>query len=67
MHFAATPQAAQHLFPGMFALQEQVVAQRRAANQQWFLNVGVSAPLPKANAPVLPSTKDIHHSVSERP
>jgi para-nitrobenzyl esterase len=67
MHFAATPQAAQHLFPGMFALQEQVVAQRRAANQQWFLNVGVSAPLPKANPPASSSAKDIHHSVSERP
>jgi para-nitrobenzyl esterase len=67
MHFAATPQAAQHLFPGMFALQEQVVAQRRAANQQWFLNVGVSAPLPKVNAPASSPAKDIHHSVSERP
>jgi para-nitrobenzyl esterase len=31
--------------PGMFELQEEVVARRRAANQPWFINVGVAAPV----------------------
>jgi para-nitrobenzyl esterase len=28
---------------GMFELNEEVVARRRHANQQWFLNVGVAS------------------------
>lgn len=31
--------------PGMFELQEEVVARRRAADQPWFINVGVAAPV----------------------
>jgi para-nitrobenzyl esterase len=46
MHFAAVPEAAHDLLPGMFEMQEKVVQRRRAANRQWFVNVGVAAPLP---------------------
>jgi para-nitrobenzyl esterase len=46
MHFAATPEAAHDLLPGMAEMQEEVVKRRRAANRQWFVNVGVAAPLP---------------------
>jgi para-nitrobenzyl esterase len=46
MHFAATPEAAHDLLPGMVEMQEQVVQRHRAANRQWFVNVGVAAPLP---------------------
>ena len=43
-----TPQAADHLMPGMYALNEAVVCRRHAAGQiQWNWNVGViSPPLP---------------------
>ena len=46
MRFAATPEPAHDLLPGMFEMQEDVVKRRRAANRQWFVNVGVAAPLP---------------------
>jgi para-nitrobenzyl esterase len=46
MRFAVTPEAAHRLLPGMFEMQEEVVKRRRAANRQWFVNVGVAAPLP---------------------
>jgi para-nitrobenzyl esterase len=46
MHFAAAPEAAHDLLPGMFEMQEKVVKRRRAAGRQWFVNVGVAAPLP---------------------
>ena len=34
------------LLPGMFELQEQVVARRRARGEPWFTNIGPAAPLP---------------------
>jgi para-nitrobenzyl esterase len=46
MHFAAAPEAARDLLPGMVEMQEDVVKRRRAANRQWFVNVSVAAPLP---------------------
>ncbi len=50
MHFAAKPQAATDLMPGVYRLTEEVVARRRSAgNQQWGADVGVTAPtLPPA-------------------
>jgi len=46
MHFAAEPEAATHLMPGMYRLNEEVVRRRRrAGNQQWSTNVGVAAPV----------------------
>jgi len=44
MRFAATPEAATHLFPGVFELHEEVMRRRRAANIAWNWNVGVAAP-----------------------
>jgi para-nitrobenzyl esterase len=48
MHFADTPQAADHLLPGMYELHEQVVCRRRAKGGiPWNWNIGVvSPPLP---------------------
>ena len=50
MHFAATPQAARAMMPGMFELNEQVTCRRKAAgNIAWNWNVGLaSPPLPPA-------------------
>ncbi len=46
MHFAAKPEVATHLIPGMYTLTEEVVQRRRrAGNQQWGTNVGVAAPV----------------------
>lgn len=45
MHFAGTPQAKQHLMPGMFELNDEVVCRRRAQRgQPWNWNVGIVAP-----------------------
>ncbi len=47
MRFGAHPTAAQNPVLGMFEMQEELVARRRAAGQQWFINVGITAnPLP---------------------
>ncbi len=47
MRFAAQPTAAQNPVPGMFEMQEELVSRRRAAGQQWFINVGLTAnPVP---------------------
>jgi len=47
MHFAATPRAANNLLPGRYALHEEVVCRRRAADVSWTWNFGViSPPLP---------------------
>jgi len=48
MYFANTPQPAQNLMPGMYALNEAVMCRRRAAGGiPWGWNVGVvSPPLP---------------------
>jgi para-nitrobenzyl esterase len=43
MHFARVPEAARDPYPGMYALNEEVVSRRRAAGLQWFLNVGIAA------------------------
>lgn len=46
MAFAETPQASQHLLPGMFELHEEVVRRRRAAGDlAWNWNVGIAAPM----------------------
>lgn len=46
MRFNATPMLERDPFPGMFELQEEVVARRRARGQQWLANIGPDAPLP---------------------
>ncbi|WP_417451924.1 carboxylesterase/lipase family protein [Kordiimonas sp.] len=47
MRFETHPIAAQNPVPGMFEMQEELVARRRAAGQQWFINVGLTAnPVP---------------------
>jgi len=52
MDIADSPHPAQHLMPGMYALNEQVVCRRRAGGDQpWGWNVGLaSPPLPPATA-----------------
>ncbi len=51
MHFTDAPHPEHHLLPGMFAMQEKFVDRRRKAGQQWFLKVGVAAPvLPAASS-----------------
>ncbi len=45
MAFEDAPQAAQHLLPGMYTLNEEVVCRRRAdGNIPWNWNVGLAAP-----------------------
>jgi para-nitrobenzyl esterase len=45
MHFAETSQAKQHLMPGMFEFNDEVVCRRRAQRgQPWHWNVGIVAP-----------------------
>jgi para-nitrobenzyl esterase len=47
MHFTDRPVAAGDPLPGMFQLQEELVRRRRAAGEQFFLNVGLAAtPVP---------------------
>lgn len=45
MHFKEKAVPASDLVPGMFEMQEELVKRRRAAGQQWFVNVGVVAPV----------------------
>ena len=45
MRFSGGPVAATDLYPGMFEMHEAWVAARRRAGEQWFLNVGVAAPV----------------------
>jgi len=46
MHFAARPEVATDLMPGMYELNEEVMQRRRrAGNQQWRDDVGVAAPV----------------------
>ena len=48
MHFSGKPQVGHDLLPGMFALCEEIISQRRAAGDvAWNWNVGVAAPLPE--------------------
>ncbi|MBC2776676.1 carboxylesterase/lipase family protein [Parasphingopyxis marina] len=52
MRFAGEPVPETNLFPGMFEMQEDLVRHRRASGQQWFVNVGVMAPMmPDAQEP----------------
>jgi para-nitrobenzyl esterase len=52
MHFAATPQPATDLFPGMFHLYEEVMCRRRAAgNLAWNWNAGLASPPLPPKAP----------------
>jgi len=45
MHFAESPQPSNHLMPGMYRLNEEVMCRRRAAgNLPWGWNVGVASP-----------------------
>lgn len=44
MRFAGRPIPSVDLYPGMFELHEQWVAERRRAGAQWFVEVGVAAP-----------------------
>lgn len=48
LRFGDEPVADRNPSPGMFELQEEVVQRRRAAGEQWFLNVGVNASPPGA-------------------
>lgn len=46
MRFAAKPEVATRLMPGMYKLTEEVVRRRRrAGDEQWGTNVGVAAPV----------------------
>src|SRR3546814_3440965 len=45
MRFAKSATPARNLLPGMLEMQEEVVRRRRAANRQWFVNVGIAAPV----------------------
>jgi para-nitrobenzyl esterase len=45
MHFAASPEAARDLMPGMYALNEAVMCRRKASGKAgWNWNVGLNAP-----------------------
>lgn len=45
MAFETTPEPREHLMPGMYALNEEVVCRRRAeGDQAWNINVGVVSP-----------------------
>lgn len=45
MRFSEGPHPEHHLLPGMFKMQNELVERRRQADQQWFINVGVAAPV----------------------
>lgn len=45
MRFSARPIPDSDPIPGMFEMQEAVVDRRRRAGRQWFVNVGVAAPV----------------------
>jgi para-nitrobenzyl esterase len=46
MHFADTPQPAEQLMPGMYALHEEAVCRRHASGAApWHWNVGVISPV----------------------
>jgi len=51
MRFAARPVAGRDPLPGMFELHEAVMRRRRAAGEQWFLNLGPASD-PLAGPPV---------------
>jgi para-nitrobenzyl esterase len=54
MHFTTVPQPSDHLMPGMYKLNEDVICRRRASgNIPWNWNVGLASPPlpPKADCP----------------
>jgi para-nitrobenzyl esterase len=58
MLFDRTPVASADPYPGMYALNEEVVARRRrAGDQQWFVNVGAAA-MPAIPGPASDATGD---------
>jgi para-nitrobenzyl esterase len=55
MAFKETPQPSEHLLPGMYEFNEEVVCRRRAAgNIAWNWNVGLYSP---KNPPPQPQCK----------
>ncbi|WNO52682.1 carboxylesterase/lipase family protein [Stakelama saccharophila] len=44
MRFSGVPDPGRDPLPGMFEMQEELVKRRRHSGQQWFVNVGISAP-----------------------
>jgi para-nitrobenzyl esterase len=60
MHFAATPELARHLMPGMYRLNEAVVCRRMAeGDQPWNWNAGLAAPkLPAKTAQCDPKSNN---------
>ena len=58
MDFSDKPKASENLLPGMFELQEEVVARRRAAGtQNWYINIGLASPAVPA-VPAAPAARD---------
>ncbi|TSH90671.1 carboxylesterase family protein [Verticiella sediminum] len=51
MRFADGPKPGADPIAGMFEMQEELVSRRRRAGQQWFLNVGVAAPVVPPRSP----------------
>ncbi|MCM8731641.1 MULTISPECIES: carboxylesterase/lipase family protein [unclassified Hephaestia] len=62
--FAGTAASARVPLSGMFELNEEVVRRRRAANQPWFVNVGVAAPLASSIPP--PAAHGSHRTTRDR-
>ena len=44
MHFTDTPRPSENLMPGMYALHEEAVCRRKAADEAWNWNVGIISP-----------------------
>ena len=62
MEFRNKPIPSQNLLPGMFELQEEVVARRRAAGtQNWYINVGLASPVVPAAASPAHATPGANH------
>ncbi len=62
MDFRDKPVPSENLLPGMFALQEEVIARRRAAGtQNWYVNVGLLSPVvPPAPSPTRSTSGSDH-------
>ena len=58
MHFSDKPRAERHdPVPGMFEMREELFERRRKNDQQWFINVGVAAPVTPAASDRTPAGK----------
>jgi hypothetical protein len=51
MHFAGRPIAARDPIPDMLELPEAWFGARRRSGEQWFLNVGIAAPIARDGQP----------------